>query len=203
VRAFGRATGRRLASPLGAFRRRFMLEATRLYLRDFAPGDVDAVHAYASDPLVTRYTAFGPNTEAETRNFVDRVVVEASTKPRRSHTLAVIHSSSRQLIGGCSLELADSVGPQYVLGYCLHSGYWGQGLGFEAVRRILVFGFSELSAWRIYAPVFLGNEASARLLQRLDFRLEGTHRQSTFARGAWHDEMVFALLKAEWREPGA
>ena len=180
-----------------------MLESNRLVLRNFAPDDFDAVHAYASDPQVTRFTSFGPNTETETRDFVDRVAAEVSVRPRRDHTFAIIHSSAQQLIGGGGLDLADSVGPQYMLGYCLHSRYWSQGLGTEAVRRIVGFGFTELRAWRIFAHVFVGNEPSAHLLKRLGFRLEGTHLRSTFVRGAWHDEMVFAILKSEWNEPGA
>ena len=180
-----------------------MFESVRLRFRDFLEGDFDSVHAYASDPLVTRYTSFGPNTESETRDFLGRMVDEASEVPRKNHTFAVIQASSQRLIGGCGLDLANSAGPQYVLGYCFSAAYWGQGLGTEAVRRVLAFGFRELNARRVSAAVFVGNEASARLLRRLGFRLEGTHRQCVFARGAWHDEMIFALLKTEWHESGA
>ena len=180
-----------------------MLETPRLRFRDFVLGDFDAVHAYASDPLVTRYTSFGPNTEAETRDFLGRMAEEASQTPRKNHTFAVIQSSSQRLIGGCGLDLADAAGPQYSLGYCFRATYWGQGIGIEAVRRVTAFGFSELNPWRIYAAVLVGNDASARLLQQLGFRLEGTHRQCVFARGAWHDEMIFALLKPNWCKSGA
>jgi len=93
-----------------------MLETTRLSFRDFVLGDFDAVHGYASDPLVTRYISFGPNAEAETRDFLCRMAAEASEAPRKNHTFAVIQSSSQRLIGGCGLDLADAVGPQYVLG---------------------------------------------------------------------------------------
>lgn len=45
------------------------IRTTRLTLRDFLPSDFAAVHAYASDPVVTRYMFFGPRTEAETANI--------------------------------------------------------------------------------------------------------------------------------------
>ena len=175
-----------------------MLETTRLLLRDFQASDFAAVHAYASDPQVTRFTAFGPNSESDTRNFLERASVESHVTPRRTYTLAIIDKRSQTLIGGCGLERADDIGPQYVLGYCLDSAYWNQRFGTEAVRCLLALAFERLDAWRVYAPVFVGNAASARLLTRLGLRLEGTFRQSFFARGAWHDEMIFALLRSEW-----
>ena len=177
---------------------RDMFDTPRLLLRDFQPSDFAAVHAYASDPQVTRFTAFGPNGEADTRNFLERASAEARVEARQNYTLAIVHKDAQTLIGGCGLERADSLGPQYVLGYCLNSTYWNQGFGTEAVRCLLTLAFERLDAWRVYAPVLAGNVASARLLTRCRFRLEGTFRQSFFARGQWHDEMVFALLRGEW-----
>lgn len=181
---------RRHAQPLGTRRLRF---------RDFAANDFAAVHAYASDPHVTRYTAFGPNSEADTRHFLERAATEAASEPRASYTLAIVEAASELLIGGCGLERVDAFGPQYLLGYCLDSRYWGRGFGTEAVRRVVDFAFADLAAWRVYAHVFVGNDASARLLRTIGFRIEGTHRQCIHARGIWHDAMTFALLAPEWR----
>ena len=178
---------------------RTAMSTARLQFRDFVPNDFDAVHAYASDPQVTQFTSFGPNTEADTREFLGRVAIEAAASPRRNYTLAIVESASGRLIGACGLDRVDAVGPQFVLGYCLDTRYWRRGYASEAVRRLVAFGFADLGAWRICAHVFVGNDASARLLRRLGFRLEGTHRQCVRARGAWHDAMTFAMLAAEWK----
>ena len=45
------------------------LQTARLSFRDFTVDDYDSVHAYGSDPEVTRYTAFGPNTPEQTKGF--------------------------------------------------------------------------------------------------------------------------------------
>jgi hypothetical protein len=39
-----------------------LLQTGRLSFRDLTVEDYDDVHVHASDPEVTRYTAFGPNT---------------------------------------------------------------------------------------------------------------------------------------------
>ena len=44
----------------------------RLVLREFVVTDEDAVHAFAADPLVTRFTDWGPNSVEDTRTFLSR-----------------------------------------------------------------------------------------------------------------------------------
>jgi RimJ/RimL family protein N-acetyltransferase len=41
--------------------------------------------------------------------------------------------------------------------------------------------------------------ASAALLERLAMRREGHLRESTWAKGEWTDDLVYALLQDEWQ----
>jgi RimJ/RimL family protein N-acetyltransferase len=168
----------------------------RLVIRNFEATDFEAVHAYASDPIVTRYTSFGPNSEEETHAFLDRARAAAATTPRLDYTLAVVERESETLIGSIGLVSSDATGQQYSFGYCFNRAYWGRGLGKEAATAVVVFGFDVLGAHRLWAYVFAGNEPSARILRRLGFRQEGLARQAVFARGAWHDVLNFARLRS-------
>jgi RimJ/RimL family protein N-acetyltransferase len=64
------------------------------------------------------------------------------------------------------------------------------------------FGFEVLGAHRLFAHVFVGNEASARVLTKLGLRLESEVKQGTFVRGAWHDVRTYAMLRGEYRRRG-
>src|SRR5262245_29322946 len=141
------------------------LTTARLVVRDFESTDFDAVHAYASDPVVTRYTNFGPNTEEETRAFLDRVCASAAVSPRTDYSFAVVERESKALIGTVGLGACDATGQHYSFGYCFNRAYWGRGLGKEAARGMVEFGFDVLQAHRLWAYVFVGNEASARILE--------------------------------------
>ena len=50
------------------------LESQRLILRDFVESDWPAVHKYASDRQVVRYLTFGPNTQEDTKSFLQREI---------------------------------------------------------------------------------------------------------------------------------
>ena len=174
------------------------LQTSRLSFRDFTVDDYDAVHIYASDPVVTRYTAFGPNTPEQTKGFLQLVAGESSQVDRANYSFALIHKETHQLIGSCGLMRSDTNGPQYSFGYVLHKDWWGQGLASEASAALVKFGFGELGAHRLWAHVFIGNTASEKVLQNLGFRCEGCALQAFFVRDAWHDLQTFAMLRSEW-----
>lgn len=175
------------------------LQTDRLLLRDLERSDFDAVHAYASDPLVTRYTSFGPNTAAETHAFLSRCLEAGATIPRRSHTFAAVERASGKLIGSCGLQPSDDTGLHFAFGYCFNQHWWRCGFGKEAAAAIVQFGFEQLQAHRLWAHVFTGNAASARILSGLGFRQEGLALQSLYLRNSWHDILTFAQIRTEWR----
>ena len=47
-----------------------VLETKRLILRTHTPDDFEAVHSWAGNPENTRYMAWGPNNEEQTREFL-------------------------------------------------------------------------------------------------------------------------------------
>ncbi len=51
---------------------------------------------------------------------------------------------------------------------------------------------------RLAAECDARNVASAALLRRLGFTLEGRRRAHTWIKGEWTDDLVFGLLADEW-----
>jgi ribosomal-protein-alanine N-acetyltransferase len=174
-----------------------MLQTERLDLREFRIDDFDAVHAYASDPLVTRFTSFGPNTADETRDFLTRAIRSNEETPRRDFVFGIVERDSGGLFGSGGLYACDATGRHFTLGYCLHRDWWGRGFGSEAATALVDFGFEQLDAHRLWAHVFVGNPASARILEGLGFRQEGIALQSAYVRNAWHDLITYARLSFE------
>jgi RimJ/RimL family protein N-acetyltransferase len=175
-----------------------LIRTERLDLRDFRPEDFEAVHAYGSDPLVTRYTSWGPNTEEDTQNFLGFMAAEAAEQPRRNYTLAIVDRASGTLIGGCGVMSQRSIYREYETGYVLNRDWWGRGMVTEAMRGLLTFAFRDLGAHRIFARVFPENEASRRVVHRLGFQLEGHFRRDALKHGEWKDSLIFAILEDEW-----
>ena len=84
------------------------------------------------------------------------------------------------------------------LGYWLAVPAWGQGIGTEAVRALVDFGFRELVLGRIYAQVIAGNDASMRVLDKIGMVHEGVKRQHVRKGHRLHDVTIYGLLRTEW-----
>ncbi|GMA86662.1 hypothetical protein GCM10025868_19120 [Angustibacter aerolatus] len=85
------------------------------------------------------------------------------------------------------------------MGYVLAERVWGRGYATEAARAVLRWAFDTLDLHRVQAEVDTRNAASARVLQKLGFVLEGTLREDCVVAGEVSDTWVHGLLRREWR----
>ncbi len=80
-----------------------------------------------------------------------------------------------------------------MLGYAVDAQCQGQGLMHEALEAALGYAFEVMRLHRVQANHLPDNQRSARLLQRLGFRVEGLARDYLFINGAWRDHVLTAL----------
>jgi [ribosomal protein S5]-alanine N-acetyltransferase len=172
-----------------------VITTDRLLLRDFRFDDFAAVHRYATDLEVVQYMPWGPNTETDTRDFLDRNIAAAQIEPRVSYGLAVVRAEDGVLVGGIGLDPDRPDGSQASLGYCLAREIWGQGYATEAAKVLMAFGFDVLHLHRIQAACDPHNPGSACVLEKLGMTLEGHLRRDTRIRGEWRDALVYAVLE--------
>lgn len=172
------------------------IQTRRLVLREFRAADFEALHAFASDPEVTRYTSFGPNSPEQTKAFLASAISQANTKPRHEYALAVELTESGAMIGSCGVGKANN--GQYEVGYVLAKEQWGRGLATELVSALADFAFRRLNARKIWAPVDANNDASCRVLLKAGFTQEGFLKQDSVKWPEGRDTKLFGLLADEW-----
>ena len=174
------------------------LHTDRLTLREFVESDWQAVHAYAADPQVVRFMAWGPNTEEETREFIRRVMSHQDEAERRQFRFAVVLAAQERLIGACSLCISNPANREAWIGYVYHRDAWGHGYATEVAGALVAFGFGRLGLHRIFATCDPRNTGSARVLEKAGMTREGHLRQHKWERGAWRDSYLYAVLEDEW-----
>ncbi len=178
------------------------IKTKRLVMRDFRITDWSAVHAYASDPEVVRYVEWGPNSERDSKDFVEYAIRLSECEPREGYELAVVFPQSpHALIGVTAIHVSQPHNREGWLGYCFNKAYWGQGMATEVAEAVLAFGFSQLNLNRIFATVDPANKASAKVLQKIGMLYEGHLRQHKLVRGTWRDTDLYAVVRAD-RESG-
>ncbi len=75
-----------------------------------------------------------------------------------------------------------------------------KGIGTESTKMMLDFGFNNLRLNRIELSCWDYNEKAINLYKKLGFTEEGRKRKSRYYNGEYHDEVLFGILREEWKE---
>lgn len=107
-----------------------------------------------------------------------------------------IRNEHGSLIGGVGLTRGQAFESHRAeVGYWLGKPFWGQGIMTAVVRRICEAAFDEFGLVKITAHVFKENAASARVLEKCGFQLEGLLRKHYRKDDKYLDSRLFALVK--------
>ncbi len=175
------------------------LETDRLRLRRINLGDHDDWLAVwrspgALDYLIDFDSLPTPEVTREIIDWAERIFREQS-----GIRWAITLKPADRMIGSCGFHLYAQRDRRAEIGYELHSDYWRQGIMTEAAEAVVGFCFERLGLHRVEADVLEGNVASAALLKKVGFMLEGNWRDRVFKRGAYHSLWQFGLLAPEYR----
>lgn len=171
------------------------LYTKRLMLRKFEPSDFEAVHAYASNPDVTKYMLWGPNTKEQTKHFLNCAIAKSDENPVTNFQYVAIIMDSGKLIGACNIA---STGNTAEIGWILNSLYHRQGYGTEMGKLLLEFGFNTLNLHRIIAHCDAENYGSYRIMENIGMRKEGLFIEGREGNDGYRDELSYAITKSEW-----
>ena len=182
----------------------YPIETQRLLLRPYAPHDLDALHAILSREDINRYLYTEPRSHEQVAQVIadgGHDVIEAEGDML---VLGIEPRGGRPLIGNVVLIWTSEEHRQGEIGFVLHPDAQGHGYAGEAAVEMLRLGFDRLGLHRIIGRCDGRNDASARLMARLGMRREAQLREHAWVKGEWTDELVYAMLAAEWqqRQPG-
>lgn len=176
------------------------IETERLLLRSFREGDLDDLHAIRSRPEVVRYLYGEVRTREEVEVMLaERIAATSLWEDDDMLVLAVERRDDSRVIGDVTLWLRSAEHRQGEIGFAFHPDAQGRGFAREAAAAVLELAFGRMGLHRVYGRTDGRNDASAALMRRLGMRQEAHLRENEIFKGAWGDELIFAVLEAEWR----
>lgn len=175
------------------------LETGRLLLRPIQAADAPALFAYRSDAETNQYQGWIPTNISEVEAFIDRLPTSFN-QPDSWFQLAIIEKENNQLIGDVGIHfLGGNNNQQVELGCTLAKAQHGKGYASETLKCVIASLFHELDKHRMIGSIDPANAGSIALMKRLGFRKEAHFKESLFLDGKWVDDVVYGLLKSEWR----
>jgi ribosomal-protein-alanine N-acetyltransferase len=149
-----------------------IVETERLELRPLTMNDLDALALIYRDSEVRKYFPEGTLTYEQTREELEWII-DVYYAQHGFGLWATTHKQTNEFIGRCGLLPWTIDGRSEVeVAYLLARAYWGRGLGTEAARAILAYGFEDLHLSRLICLIDPGNEASINVALKIGMRLE-------------------------------
>lgn len=178
----------------------YPITTQRLLIRPFIQSDLDDLFAFQSREDVTRFLYWNPRSREEVAEVLKEwMVPPPMDTDGQSLVLAAELQESGRVIGSLFLFQRSVEHLQGEIGFVFNPGSQGRGLATEGAAEILRIGFQGLRLHRLSGRCDARNQASARLMERLGMRKEAHLIQNERVKGDWTDELVFAILAAEWQ----
>ena len=149
-----------------------MIETERLYFRKFELDDLPVLIEQRSDPDMNRYLGGArlQNPEA----LAKRIRFYMSCYDSHGFGMCpMFWKETGEMIGAAGLQPLEDTG-EIEVGYSVIKPLWGGGIGTEAAKGWMQFGFSNFGLDRIVAVALVENTASRRIMEKLGMQFEKT-----------------------------
>lgn len=170
-----------------------LLQLSRCTVRDWRVSDLDRLVRLADNRKIWRNLRDrfpNPYTRPDGEAWIAHA---SSASPPTDFAIAV----DDQIVGSIGVTLGtDIYARSGEVGYWLGEEYWGKGIAPEALEAFASWCFDTLGLIRLHAHVFVGNPASARVLEKAGFVREATLLHSAVKEGVAQDEWLYARTRA-------
>jgi len=148
-----------------------ILETKRLRRRHLAPDlDAEFILELLNDPSFIRYIGDKGVRDLEAAR---RYIVDGPVKSYEAYGfgLYLVELKMNRAIGICGVLKRDTL-PDPDIGFAFLPAYWNQGYAFEAAAAVMDHARDTLELTRVLAITSPDNEASQKLLNKIDLRFD-------------------------------
>jgi RimJ/RimL family protein N-acetyltransferase len=196
---------KKTSENLGLSHKAAFAEGSLVFLRPLERSDLNEHYlSWLNDPEVTSYTETGifPSTAEDLEKYYREV-----TGSKSQVMLAIVDKKSGQHVGNVKLGPIHWIHRNATFGILIgEKKFWGKGVGLEATKLMVEYGFTRLNLHRIDLGVFADHEAAVRCYEKAGFKVEGRMREDLFRGGQnggqyggqYKDRLWMGLLRSEY-----
>jgi len=171
-------------------------------LRSRTDADLDVLYRLAAD--LDSWEERSPAAPAPlTRSRFDARLARADEGEASDQPAAFVVDVGGEAVGSASLFGFDLFAGHAEAGINLVPEVRGRGIGTQAIRLLVEFGFVRRNLRRIHLQAIASNAAALRSYEKAGFVVEGRLREHAWVRGRYEDIVLMAILRSEYDLPDA
>ena len=167
------------------------LRSERLLLRPYTLEDASTVQRLAGDRRVAEPTAAIPHPYPDGAAGSWISTHSDLFASREGASYAVTLASTTELVGTVSLLDISPLHARAEVGYWIGFQHWGSGYCSEAIGMLASFAEEHFGLTRLVGRCIGSNVASARVLKKAGFTLEGRQTKHFLHKGRYEDMLLF------------
>jgi RimJ/RimL family protein N-acetyltransferase len=188
-----------LLTPAATWRAELPTLGSRLVsLREPTPRDAGDLLVLLSVDDAPRFGTDEPISAFGVQRLIERAARDRSLGI--GFTYAITLNGSRRFIGLVQTRQLDPAFEGAEWECVIHPSFRGQGAFLEAVRLAGSFAFGTVGCHRLEARVWVANGRGNGALRKLGAVQEGLLRRSLRRGGAYHDQVLWSMLRDDWGE---
>lgn len=176
------------------------LETPRLVLREIIMTDAPAIFRIRGDYEVTRYNIGSAYPAIDRAEMLIESMTDLFKAKQELRWGIILKEQPQEVVGMCGYNYWHPLDRRASIGFDLARVYWRRGIMSEALHAIFQFGFEQMQLNRIEADCSAENEGSIATLQKVGFTQEGHQREQYYEDGAFHDLLLWSLLRREYKK---
>lgn len=171
------------------------LESERTVLRQFTDVDLESVYKGLSHPEVIKYYGISFDTLEATK---EQMIWFADLEKNGTGIWwAICSKEDGRFLGAGGLNDLSHVHKKAEIGFWLMTENWGKGYMTETMPLIFDYAFNTIGLRRIEGFVDSENSNCKKAVAKLNFKLEGTMRDSEFKNGKFISIDIYAKMSGE------
>lgn len=175
-----------------------VLHATGVTLRELRLSDAASLLTHLTTDEVTRFISPPPSSLAGFERFIEWT--HRGRAAGHYGCYGVVPEGHDQAVGLFQIRQLNASFQTAEWGFAMGSDFWGTGLFIESARAVAAFTFGRIGSKRLEARSCVQNGRGNGALQKLGATREGVLRQSFLRETEYHDQVLWAVLGAEWRQ---
>lgn len=149
------------------------LETDRLFLKNIEISHRDFIFSQFSDEVVNKYL-FDAEPLTDINGADEIITFYIQPEPRLQHRWVIVRKSDGVKMGTCGFHCWNQTDCKVEVGYDLKEEFWGNGYIQEAMKEIIAFAIAEMNIKELIACIYIDNQRSIRLVEKLGFILSGS-----------------------------
>lgn len=175
------------------------LTGEKIYLAPLSKKDISDIYiSWLNDKEVCKDNSHAtfPNTRAKTLAYIKSL---ENSKEEIAFAIRWIENDIH--IGNIAIKKIDRINRSAELAIIIgDKNYWNKGVGSEAYKLMIDYGFNTLNLNRISSGQTAGNTGMIKVCEKMGMKKEGTLREVLFKNGEYLDAVIYSILKKNYKK---